>query len=914
MKLPVNGCDIVGVKKVLFDQYNLIKNDPVLSHYGNADNMFIKIVEAETGVRLEEIPHVGLSTSERAAIDKKITLIRKMVQRGELQGKIAEWLSTGSMVADKNPTLKGMMSELIMINQEFKGRATTAHNSFMAILDNLRKEMVTRGHSRSLVEEKAKGILGKSAKDKADQVEKKILQAQADKVNGVPGSEQQLLELKKREEKFYQQEEGAVYGDMIHHIESNLGEMAITMKGKNPDWSNSRIQAELRAAIPYFKNQDGTIISGNMVKSVTEYMTMMDTAYRTLTNGMRKFKESVLEGMRPHASEVDIDAFKQVLDEKLKVQKVEGYFPHYVRDEHVMFMQGLAPHLEAINQASTLRLVGDARGETSNAIKDALNYMQSVDAGYMSGHAKRRSDGTQYSQNFLNVLKAYTDEVNRFNFISWSNEATRRAVNEVKTLWSKGKDLNGYGTSLVEFIKDIHAAQTGAREIKNPQIQAMMRTVLGMEFVSKLGWNMRSGLKNITQSALNWVEFGFQGNRHANRYIRELPENRYNPKGERSSWGSRSALNDEMASHGILFQETTPELEEMGGLVGASHKILQWREGKLTFIEPSGVEKMAGHVSKLAAWSGVFMRKAENFNRTRTYKTAFAQMHSRLTANGDYQRALRDGGITGKKLSQEQVEERLWEMSNEYARNMVITLHFDYNDISKAKVLRTDVGRFIGQFQHYAFKFFEYNMNLAKGTTAEVKNLELGPNAWKAFRMSLIYFTAPLLAEAVFGVELGNMLEHDTAQRIKQAAALMTGDEERIKEATYGRGLTGVVGGPVISDMLRVGNLLGFIEMPEESLLRFFTGYQELAQESGDKRLAEFTRIFSTAGARTFYTTLPIAIDGNLGRAAQLEVGLHSTKEARKKQDTVYDLMGLQGDKELVKSLDQIQRLYHRIG
>lgn len=93
----------------------------------------------------------------------------------------------------------------------------------------------------------------------------------------------------------------------------------------------------------------------------------------------------------------------------------------------------------------------------------------------------------------------------------------------------------------------------------------------------------------------------------------------------------------------------------MGGLSSASHRVLQWREDKLTFIEPSGMQRVAGGISKLASWSGIFMRKAENYNRKRTYKTAFAEMHSRLSTNADYQRALRTGEITGNKLSQEQV-------------------------------------------------------------------------------------------------------------------------------------------------------------------------------------------------------------------------------------------------------------------
>ena len=35
--------------------------------------------------------------------------------------------------------------------------------------------------------------------------------------------------------------------------------------------------------------------------------------------------------------------------------------------------------------------------------------------------------------------------------------------------------------------------------------------------------------------------------------------------------------------------------------------------------------------------------------------------------------------------------------------------HFDYADYAKSQALRSKVGRFAGQFQHYAFEFYERN-------------------------------------------------------------------------------------------------------------------------------------------------------------------------------------------------------------
>lgn len=59
----------------------------------------------------------------------------------------------------------------------------------------------------------------------------------------------------------------------------------------------------------------------------------------------------------------------------------------------------------------------------------------------------------------------------------------------------------------------------------------------------------------------------------------------------------------------------------------------------------------------------------------------------------------------------------------------------------------------------------------------------------QAYRMGLVYFLAPVLASAYTGLDFTNLVEHDTAQRIKQWSTLFLGDDEEVNEAFYGKGL-----------------------------------------------------------------------------------------------------------------------------
>ena len=461
-------------------------------------------------------------------------------------------------------------------------------------------------------------------------------------------------------------------------------------------------------------------------------------------------------------------------------------------------------------------------------------------------------------------------------------------------------------------MQDLHSAQTGVRAVTNPKIDSMMRTVLGMEFVSKLGWNLRSGLRNLTQSVLNYVQFGFTANKKSDSYIASLPtENRIG--GDLKTHGDRLSIDRDMENAGFLFVEGAPQLEETLGVRGSMHKVLQMDEntGKLKFVPIGRAEKAASVVSKVAAKSAIIMQTVENYNRKRSYKTAFANMHQRLSENHSYRNALMNGEITGKKMTAEQVESYMWNKARNYGINMVSMLHFDYGDVSKAKVLRHPLGKIIGQFQHYGFKFAELNANIFKGAKNDILSGSMkGEDAMKAYRMSMIYFLAPVIAAALTGIDFSNILEHDTQQRIIQIGTALTGDQEDIKAATYGRGITGMVGGPLVSDMLAIGNIMGFVDLDKNELNNFLVGYQRQADLDSDEKSAQIMRIFSTALSRGYNSTIPLAMSGNIGFAAQLESGIVSTKKSRdirnKAKASIPNIISTK-DEDIMRALELLQ-------
>lgn len=73
------------------------------------------------------------------------------------------------------------------------------------------------------------------------------------------------------------------------------------------------------------------------------------------------------------------------------------------------------------------------------------------------------------------------------------------------------------------------------------------------------------------------------------------------------------------------------------------------------------------------------------------------------------------------------------------------------------------------------------------------------------------------------------------------------GDEEDIKREFYGRGVgTGIIGAPIISDMLAVGNILEWWSTPDNDLLKMATGLKDYANVTGDRKTYEIINILNT--------------------------------------------------------------------
>ena len=889
MERPGGGCDIVGLTKEMWDIGDRFVDDARnKKRFGKESTNIVKTVfEDVFSLPFDARKGVNFTKGSLKSFERKLNEVKFASDKGILTSKFGSIFYTPQAIATKNPQLMKLMNDLHNTNLNYTGRIGRHNRSYERILDSFKKEQLIQVYGDQVQSTMPKewSISKKIAKatklaNKHEEIVQKLV---IDSKNEVPGAADKLTNALAAETEFYLKKEGKVFQDMLETIEVTLPKIEQdaykAWKKDAPTYQKQLVQGKLskekyysirsKALEPVLAKK---IKSAPMREAVAEYMELMDNVYVTLENGIDAYVGSLKAGMKGKYDSAKIDEIAAKIKLKIQPDKATGYYPHYRRVLSIDYLDNIMPYMQRVSDAVTESL-SSKTGSVNEAV-EALN-------GYVSGKSKSRQllgpntptdVKNEYSKNFFVNIKRYTDEIDRFNMIAHADKYTRESLNAAKEMFKTGEPIDGYGRATVEMMVDMNRRMKGGYGFENVNTEAAMKTLLALEFTSKLGFNLRSPIKNATQGLLNMVEFGPVVMAKARKFYQKRD-------------GLSAEVRAMMDEAGFLFtDDAAPELIEAKFLgKSMAQKIKINKNEEIEFIKPSIFAGTHSKVSKLAGVSGRFMSKVENFNRKTTFKTAFYKMFEQLSTSTEYTEALRLQGKTEGEIKRE-IKTR----ARNYALRKTTLLHFDYADIAKSSWLTHPTGRLLGQFQHYGFKFFEYNMNLAKNGKDDILAGEVtGPRAMKAYKMGMIYGLAPVIASAVTNLDWTNIIQHDSKDKIAKLWTLFTGDDEEVKDAYYGKGvLTQLpfIGAPLFSDAMALGNLYGFLDMDDDDKEKLLAGWEDYALSSKDQKAYETLRILNTSLSRLAYKTIPKFLD-NPGDAILYESGFYKTdkvKEIRK--------------------------------
>ena len=860
-----------------------------------------RLVESNFFVGLDNLKYVRDLTPGRVkSYLARLTELTTKVKQGDLDNSFAKFMYQSSHYGVKDPVIGKVLND--MQKTQFTNRSNdVSDNSDLKAMHNyLKEESIARGYESSGMRIADKKRLALVDKKNEAIVDYKNAELKNDLTARLE-AEQRLIDINKEQGRLIKSTHLEVYDEMIKIIEVGIPQ-AVSVRYnelKNEAYDSKGVVKDKRKAKEFDKIESGERIlklnadeinrlvvrpdgsrlkdSPNLASAVTSYQNLMSRLYKTLRLGVNKRIDSVINRMK-YLGQIDsedtigLQKVKDKMQEKYMPKYEQGFYPHYVKTLNAEFMDGMMKHFDDL-QTSV-----NNRNKTGKSVKEVIQDMNLYINKHTSSRAKDLENGEfgyNYSRDFLNSVKNYVNDVNRFNFTSYMDGHMLDALTSVEQIYKTDGAAKGYGKNLVDFINDMHMATNGDTTV-SPNTRAWMRTILGMEFVSKLGINPRSAARNWFQRMLDYVTWGPVEISKSKDYLKTINLG----KGIRSEDYIDSVLKD----NGLLYDEVSPEYLESGLQAPTSmFKIVEWDNNTQKFVKvkKSKIEKVSEKVSWLAGKTSWLHRKAENANRKHTFKVGYSQMHRSLSSS-KHRAALSEKGLTPA-----QIDNKIRQASERYAIQSTVMNHFDYADYAKSQALRSKVGRFAGQFQHYAFEFFERNQRILRESKYDISEGKFfGKDAAglsQAYRMGFFYFLAPALAAAYTGVDFSNLVQHDTAQRLNQWGTFFLGDEDEIAEAFYGKGpLISTFGGPITSDIIDIGVMMDLVDLDEDNILTIISGLEDYDPYMSSSDITRKIRLLNTFLGRAYERHLPQLKEGRIGWALQQEVGLYPTAEARK--------------------------------
>tara|TARA_R100001594_G_scaffold19101_1_gene37233 strand:- start:346 stop:3159 length:2814 start_codon:yes stop_codon:yes gene_type:complete len=915
----------VDIKKWASSDRNAkLFNDPYTAAFG--------IVNAHFGIDLQDLTHTNVVTpGARKDVMDRLNEFSKSVEKGSIsQNQVAEFMFSTSHYAKRDPIINQIIKDFQSTSFQLQKNDVRDKSSMKSILTSLR----AAAGVESIVD---KGMAALADKE-LEKLGRKRIDAWVKLRNGDASAQKEFDNVTREIKQLVDSSYLKIYEDAINIIEGGVnskGEeygipLAIKKKFEslekkakddiskgnkytskvklyNSVKEGSKILKLEKSDIRrYVKNKDGTDLNDNMSDAIITYSSLMDNLYVTLRNGINKRIDSIIDRMKFNGDNRSAEQFKEIKKEMqgMYMPKYEqNYFPHYTRDLNVDFMDGLMKSFDDMqSSANVLNLKSKDPSDIINNIKL-----------HIDDHAKRRQESEtdegrvakyDYSRNFFNTISNYISDVNRFNFKSFNDAHLIDSLSAIERIYKKEGSAKGYAESLTNYILDMTKASNGDYDM-DPNTKAIMRTILSQQFVAKLGANPRGAVRNFTQRFLDYVEWGPIQIRQMKRYLKDMTI-----QGKSAESYIESVLND----MGLLFEESSPQVLETQLARDASvSRIMEFDSEQNKWISRSKgkLERIADASGAIAAKTSWLHRKAENSNRKHTFKIAYAQMHKWLS-NNKYYKKLDEQGIETDTAKEAVIRKK----AEKYAVNMVLLNHFDYADYAKAKAMRTKPGRFLGQFQHYSFELFERNMKIVREAKYDLKtkNMNIFGDAQglaKANRMAWIYFLAPMIAGSYMGVNFGNLIENDTVSRLNQLRVALTGDDDEINDAFYGKGpLLATFGGPAISDLIDIGMQMDLINLDNEGIETLFYGLQRRDTNKASTEMTRKLRFLNIFSSRFIERHYPLIAGGGFGWAvaAAQELGVYPTSEAMKAQKKLLKARKDLLPEELEKALSALER------
>ena len=587
-----------------------------------------------------------------------------------------------------------------------------------------------------------------------------------------------------------------------------------------------------------------------------------------------------------------------------------------------------------------------------------------------------------YSKDPYFFLRKYSNDVGMFNYKTHLKASFSKALNDLNDFHlkparaSKDKQLEDSAMDMMEILKDVYQEINTKDPTKDRFAQDMMRAMTSYTYFRLMGGNLRSAARNGSQRLYELKEFGikayFEGRAfYSKSALAEQNKTKLNKwlehyglqwhNGKSIIGGALDGIKDmnpfsrkksKQYANEQLSEQSRGALEDAYSTDGSLYVNAK---GELTIIgDKSIVGKVADVSSAVAKKTGFAHRVVEDWNRGRTFKTAFALAHMNLEQTPDnylarkvlgyekvaeikkqkgdgYEVTIEDlRSIHGDK-TRKVINEYIESTAAQTAYNATMDLHFEYAKWNKARIINpkdtdTAIVKFakagLGQFSHYKFSMMNMMYKWIRDAGISVSARDF--RSEEMIRMMRF----GLIQSMILGVSipartnLAKLFSNDVLQDLEIAGTwlemnrqkLFSGDssdiEERFMDITYDQGL-GYFAGPNY-------------QIGKKAMDAIFTavGANEIAEFYGSHEDPTKMQVFDKAAEQAVRTSKnqetyekwywinsmlarQLSYGGDMWTEAggfidwlRLELGLFPSKEQRKLANSFYEMTGLRKKKK----------------
>ena len=792
----------------------------------------------------------------------------------------AEGFMTGTVLGKRDPLLQNAIKEIRSIVESDSKRAADLSTAFNSVIEQIKS---------------AGGIDGLFNKTRMNMALKKHRKLEIAHIKALDSGDQNLIDKTKLDlENFENKGSVKTFTEFIKIIETTMPE-AIKMKYNQEVELAKAGDKKARDRVERYDN--GTLlvrlsdteysrllpevgVPNDLVGAARDYNKLMSDSYDQLRNGIVKVVDSVAKRIanRPEfrGTQENLQNIKEkLISELMPKYKEDGYFPHFVRDLNATMMQGLMKPIDDLTKSNIDML------HEKKSIDDIVEGMDL----WITDHAKTRSrhGDHDYSKNFIDVVNTYIHNVSKFNTTAFLNDAFMNSLFEAKGMY---KEKSEYSQKIVSLMDSLYGSVNG--EARNAGVlHEIKKALLGYQFINKLGLSPRAALRNTTQILMNLATMTTSGVRESMKYLKAAQ-----PLGKIN-------IEDFLKDANLLMDTSEAAVESGITTKSASpYRIRRMDEnGKIQYVDEEnfvykGIKVFGKGVSKIAQVTSVFHRGAENWNRIFTGKLAFGQMYKVMEQsvpfNSFLDKQLKEGKITSVSAEKNR-------LARNYAKNMVLLNHFDYNSYAKAKNMREGVGQFLFQFQHYGMEFLERNWSIYKETKGDLS--QLGDDSFsnwvkdargvhKTMNMATAYLIGPALLSYATGFNQ-TLIEHVGFEILEDLYLLLFSDWddpdelEKINRSFYGKGIIGSKLGPTFNTIMDIGIATELINADTDYLNNILISTGDFANDDTMGAVARNTRLINQFLGRAVDRYIPMVAKGGVyavGPAAMQEATIYPKK------------------------------------